>query len=90
MIDELHSFISDVLHRRGLVDRDGFAMRSAKALMTLEAWDDQHIKTAINRVRTDLYRRHPSWPRDKLLGLVASRVMGRWKEQPSNEQEGAS
>ncbi len=87
MTDELHSLISDILHQHGLVDRDGFALRVAKALMSVEAWDDQQIKAAVGRVRTDLYRRHRSWHRDQVLELIASRVGRRWKLRPTEEDE---
>jgi hypothetical protein len=90
MSDELHSFISDVLHQHGLLDRDAFALRAAKALMRLEAWDDQKVKAAVGRVRTDLYRRHLSWPRNQVLELIASRVARRWKVRPIDEDEKGS
>jgi hypothetical protein len=84
MRDELHSFISDVLHRRGLEDRDSFALRSAEALSKLRTWDKTEIKSALGQVHTELYRRNSSWSRDQVLELVASRVMGRWPTYPEN------
>ena len=83
MTAELHSFIADVLHGRGLLDRDGFALRSANSLSSLRTWNESEIRAAVERVRTDLFRRYPSWTRDQVLELIASRVARRWKTSPN-------
>src|SRR5690349_19197291 len=86
-MDEIHSFISDFLHQRSLVDRDTFALRTAEKLVKLASWNESHIKTAIQSLKTDLYRRHPSWDRSTLSEMLASRLLKRWSKHPMNSSE---
>jgi hypothetical protein len=79
---ELHSFISDVLSGRGIIDADGFALRTSNELTQLEEWNEEKIARAIGRVRTDLYRRNAGWPRQKLTSLLATRLVQKWPTSP--------
>ncbi len=82
MNDKICSFISDLLHRRGLEDRDGFALRAAVAITKARSWDEAAIKSAILRVSSELMRQHRIWPRQKVVELVTSRVIRKWPSPP--------
>lgn len=82
MTDDLHAFISDVLHRRQLTDRDSFALRSAEVLSKLMDWDEQRVANALAGVKTNVYRCDPAWSREQVLQLLARRIIRRWPSKP--------
>jgi hypothetical protein len=82
MIATVRVFISDLLHRRGIDDRDTYALRSAHALSEVRDWKQPTIKLALGKVRTDLYRRNRSVSREEVLNLVSSAVVKNWSANP--------
>ena len=82
MSADVHMFIADQLHRRGIDDRDRFASRATEALQNLSHWEKTSIHAVLGKIKTDLYRRNPSRLRDTILDLVASRLVQNWKEYP--------
>jgi len=82
MTADLHSFISDLLHRRDLTDRDEFALRLAEKLSTVDQWNYDQIKMATGTVGTDLYRRQSTWSKEKLSALITVAIMRRWPSSP--------
>lgn len=89
MSDGIHSFISDLLHRRGIVDRDDFAQRAAAAVLKAKTWDAMGIKSSLDRVRTDLFRRYPGQKKADVTTLLADRICRRWKSRPEIKLEDA-
>jgi hypothetical protein len=88
--DDLHSFISDILHGRNLVDRDEFALRLSHRINDIERWDREHIATEIRNLQTSLFRRYREWSRSQLTDLITQAILRRWPADPrsnsSNDQ----
>jgi hypothetical protein len=80
---DIHIFISNLLHRRGIDDRDGYALRAAKALVQLQDWKPLSIESALGSVRTDMFKRNPSVARDEVLDLVSAGVAKQWPSNPA-------
>ncbi len=82
MTSDFHSFISDILHDHGLIDRDEFALRLANDLSTIQRWDKPQIKAAAREVSTNLHKLNRERTKEEVLELIASRVMKRWPSDP--------
>jgi hypothetical protein len=90
MTDDLHSFISDILHGRNLVDRDEFALRLSEGIQNVDNWNHEKIATAIRKCQTSLFRRQREWPRTKLTELLVNAILRRWPtdpRQPSTDKQ---
>jgi hypothetical protein len=84
---EVQSVIADVLASRSVVDQDGFAVRAALTLESLEQWDVTNIQRALVKVKTDLYRRNPKWKRKDLVEVIAQRLLKQWHDRPFQSEE---
>jgi hypothetical protein len=84
---DIHMFLADALHRRGIEDRDGFALSASKALARVREWQQDEIATALGRVRTDMFRRHPQSPKKKTITLLVTKLLQRWPTMPTSLTE---
>jgi hypothetical protein len=77
MKDEIHGFVSDWLHRRGIQDADGFATRAACALDSLPRGTITEIRNAISKVKTDLFRRNSGIRKTAIADELAKDIFNR-------------
>lgn len=87
MTADIHIFLSDFLHRRGLDDRDRFALRVANAMTAVKPWNQKNIKAAVGSVQSDLYRRNPTHAHETVIDLIATRVIQRWPSNPATSHK---
>lgn len=82
MTSDFHSFISSILHDRGIADRDEFALRLADDLATIPHWNKEDIKAVVRAVSTNLHRLNRERSKEETVELIASKLLKRWPTDP--------
>jgi hypothetical protein len=74
--------IADILHRRGVVDGEGFSLSAARKLERLPRWSKSEVVKALNSIPTTIFRRHPEPPKKVLLEEIGAILVERWPSTP--------